>query len=432
MTQSQKHAIRSSEIRQRLNAIAALAAADVTDEIRTESDALRVELGTVETQYRAALASETAEIDAARTGAGAGDGEPAELRALAARVSVREYLDSCMGSYRSGGARGIDLRAGPALEYNAALQLPPDQLPLRLLAPAEPETRAETDTDIATRPRRWLDRLFADTAAMYLGIMMEEVEAGAASFPVTTSPDTVIPAQRGREEAAAAGLWTIGASEFKPTRMGIHFAFASEDAMRVPGLEDALVRDMRMAMRERMDYVVFRGDDGANENTADIAGLDDIAAAAGGLTEVALTQANKVKGAETLSAFAALIDGLHAEGLNQLRVVTSVGIQRLWIETVINAAAENQTLGQFLMASGLAWRSRAGISTGTAEDDFAAFIGRQRGIEGAGVCPIWQGAELIRDKWTGAASGQVQLTLNGYWNFGLVRASNFARIKLGA
>ena len=75
------------------------------------------------------------------------------------------------------------------------------------------------------------------------------------------------------------------------------------------------------------------------------------------------------------------------------------------------------------------WRTRANIATTTAADDFAAAVGLARGNMGAGVCPVWQGAELIRDKWTNAASGQVQLTLNAYWNFGLVRESNFARVK---
>ena len=425
MTRSQELAIRSSEIRQRLNAIAALPADEVTDEIRTESDALRTEFATTETQYRAALVAEQEAIDSGRANAGAdtADTEARELRALESRASVREYLDSCMGSYRSGGARGIDLRAGPALEFNTHLSLRPDEIPLRLLAP--PEVRAETDTDTTARPRRWLDRLFADTAAEFLGIMMESVEAGAATFPVTTSPATVTGAQRGREEAAAAGAWTIGATEFKPTRMGIHFQFAGEDAMRVPGLEDALVRDMRMALRERMDYVVFNGDDGANEDTADIDGLFDLA----GLTEKTLSQANKLKWPESLKEFSDLVDGLHAEDISDVRTILSVGMNRLWRQTSANTN-RNESIAQVLRSNGLMWKARQGIATTTAAADFAAAVGLARGIEGAGVCPVWQGAELIRDKWTGAASGQVQLTLNAYWNFGLVRASNFARVKL--
>ena len=154
---------------------------------------------------------------------------------------------------------------------------------------------------------------------------MESVEAGKASFPITTSPASVIPHQRGKEQAEAAGAWTIGAVEMSPTRMGIHFQFAGEDAMRVPGLEDALVRDMRMALRERMDYVVFNGDDGATPNAGDIAwtvrypGADRAAR---------ITQANKVKWPETIEEFAALIDGLHAEDLGRSCAWSRPSVQR--------------------------------------------------------------------------------------------------------
>ena len=425
MTNSQKLAIRSSEIRSRLNVIAGMAVADVTDEIRTESDTLRGEFGTVEAQHRAALTAEGAEIDAGRAGADTADGEGAEFRALESRATVRAYVDNVMGNFRSSTPRSLHVTAGAESELNQALSLGPDQFPLRLLAGPAPEVRAATATDTTMKARRWLDRLFADTAAGHIGINMESVEAGSASFPVTTSPATVIPHQRGKEQAEAAGAWTIGAVEMDPTRMSIHFAFAGEDARRVPGLEDALVRDMRMALRERMDYVVFNGDDGATPDAGDIDGLFDIV----GITERPLTQANKVKWPETLAAFTGLIDGLHAEDLADVRVVTSVGAIRLWRQTSANAN-RNESLAQVFRSNGLDWRTRAGIATTTATGDFLAAVGLMRGNMGAGVCPVWQGAELIRDKWTGAASGQVQLTLNAYWNFGLVRASNFARVKL--
>ena len=425
MTTSQKHAIRRSEIVSRLNEVAGLDAAAVTDEVRAESEGLRGELATVETQFRAAVTAEEAAIEAGSAGADTADGEAAEFRALMGRVSVRAYVENALGNFRSTERRSLNLTAGAELEFNQAVDLPADQFPLRLLAPPPVEVRATTGADIQTTPKRWIDRLFADTAAEHIGIMMESVAAGKASFPITTSPATVTGHQRGKEEVEAPGAWTIGAVDFDPSRMSIHFRFAGEDSMRVPGLEDALVRDMRMALRERMDYVVFQGDDGATPNAGDIDGLFDIA----GLTEQTLTQANKVLWPQTLAAFTALIDGLHAEDLADVRIVTSVGATRLWRQTSANTN-RNESLAQVFMANGLNWKTRAGIATTTAANDFLAAVGLMRGNMGAGVCPVWQGAELIRDKYSGAASGQVQLTLNAFWNFGLVRSSNFARVKL--
>ena len=100
---------------------------------------------------------------------------------------------------------------------------------------------------------------------------------------------------------------------------------------------------------------------------------------------------------------------------------------------MINDAADNMTLAQFLRASGLMWTVRGDIDTNTAADDFGGFIGRGRGLMGAIVLhPVWNSGMLVRDNITGAGKGEVILTLSYFWNFALVRAANFARIKFVA
>ena len=181
-----------------------------------------------------------------------------------------------------------------------------------------------------------------------------------------------------------------------------------------------------MAVAEAVDAAVFKGDDGANGNDADIAGLQTLA----GTTEKTVTQANKVKGAETLKAFLELVDGKHAGTLGDLRVVSSVGSNVLWGTSVLpDPATTGETVAHFLMRSGLSWRTREGIDANTANGDFGAYIGRQRGIMGAGVAAVWSSGELIRDMYTGATKGEVNLTLATYWDFAVPRASNFARLK---
>ena len=63
--------------------------------------------------------------------------------------------------------------------------------------------------------------------------------------------------------------------------------------------------------------------------------------------------------------------------------------------------------------------AREGITETTTNDQFAAFIGRNRGIDGAGVAGVWEAGELIRDPYSGAAKGEVALTLCYLWDFGL-------------
>ena len=405
MTNLQKLQLRQSEIRQRLNA---LGQSEELNETETaEVGTLTAEYQDGETRSRALMVAEDATVEAT---AHSPDAEARELIKLESQVKLSTYIL---------GAVEMRAAAGPELEFNQALGLGANQVPLQILA--DSEVRTTTDTDVVTRPRGWLDRLMADSAATHLGLTMAQVPAGEISYPVTSTGG--VPIQRGREEAAAVSAWTLGVTEIKPTRMSLHYEFAIEDAARISGLEEALRRDMRAALTQTVDLTVFRGDAGANENVADITGFFASAA-----VETTLTQAKKILWPDTLAAFTGMIDGLHAESLGDLRVVASVGANQLWLSTIA-LATENQTMAQVLKANGLMWRTRHGIETLSAADDFMAAIGLQRGMAGAGVIAMWPGAELIRDVYSGAASGKVGLSLHALWNWALVRSSNFKRLK---
>ena len=390
-----------------------------TDETRAEYDKLESGVPDLEREIRAAeraVADEEAEQRAAGAAARQpeGDAEDRERADLRRKVRLGRYVAAAVEQRSADGAE---------LEYNAAVGIAGNRFPLELLAPPAVEQRATTDADTITTPRRWLDRLFAGTAADRVGVTMESVPAGMASFPVTTAGASA--AQRAREQAAGDAAWTVSVTEMGPTRNAARLVFTIEDTARIPGLDPALTRELRMALVEGIDRAIFRGDTGATGTDADITGLETAA----GVTEQTVTQTNKVKGPETLTAFTGLVDGIHATGLGDLRVVSSVGAWRLWESTVINSAADNMTLAAFLRAAGLSWMARGHIESNTANNDFGAFVGRGRGIEGAGVAAVWEAGELIRDPYSGAAKGEVALTLCYLWNFGLPRASNFARVK---
>ncbi|MCY4502819.1 MAG: hypothetical protein OXE57_14805 [Alphaproteobacteria bacterium] len=392
---------KASEIRTKLLEL-------VGDDVAEQRAALTGELVAAEKAIQTALA----EPDPANEPENRNGGEGAEFRALESRVSLANYIGAAWEG------RSI---AGAEVEFNQALEMGMDRFPLRLLAPRA-EHRATTDTDTAVRPVRWLDRLFSDTAAMYAGITFDAVAPGVSSHPVTSAGAGA--SQYAREGATADAAWTISTVEMKPKRNSVRAVFTVEDASRLPGLEEALQRDLRMALTEGVDRTVFLGD--ATSNAA-IVGLNTAA-----ITEKTLTQANKVKPANTLTAFLELVDGVHAGSLSELGVVASVGANTLWGSTIANSAAENQTLAQFLMASGMSWKTRGNIEANTAADDFAAFIGRKRGITGAGVVALWTSGSLLRDPYSGAAKGEVALTLHTLWDFALPRASNFARLKFVA
>ena len=410
MTPAQTIQVRLSFCRENLNRL--LSIETRSDEQTAEMEALTNEVSAKEPELRAALA---AEADPQEVVTPTEDAEGRERRELREKVKVSDHLAAAMEG------RGLD---GAAQEYNQALGLrATGSFPLELLTPAV-EERAVTTTDTAVHAGPWLDRLFADTAASRLGITFESVAPGIASYPVITGGGT--PAQRGKGQDADDGAWTVGVSELKPTRNAVRAVFSEEDAMRLPGLEEALRRDLAMALTEKVDRTVFEGDSTANPANGDISGLDTLA----NVVEKEITQANKIKGPETLTAFAELIDGKHSNGLEDLRIVAAVGANALWLATKIsgnNAAV--QTMSNFLRDSGLSWTVRGEIEAATTNGKFGAFLGRGRGLQGAGIAAVWNAGNLIRDPYSGGAAGEVALTLSYFWNFGLPRPTNFARIK---
>ena len=132
--------------------------------------------------------------------------------------------------------------------------------------------------------------------------------------------------------------------------------FSIEDAARIPGLESALTRDLRMALTEGIDRAIFIGDSGATGNDADITGLTTDA----DVGEETLSQANKLLWPATVKAFMDMLDGLHASTPADLKIISSVGASRLWNSTSANTN-RNESVAQIMNGNGLMFRSRANI-----------------------------------------------------------------------
>ena len=408
MTPTQTLEIRAGTIRARLAEIGGLA--DMDDEVRSELDALKTEYIDNDARRSALLIADDGKSTIVDT-------TSAEGREL---VELRSGVD--FGRYVAAAMSGNGVSDGAEREYNQHLGIADNYFPMALLA-GKYEERAARDGDAETSQATWLDRVFNNTAAERVGISFRPVSPGVSAFPVTTAGGS--PVQRGRTEAVSESTYTVDVTEIKPARRAVHGVYSIEDDMRLPGLSDAIERDMRMAMVESVDRAVFNGDPGANENVADITGMKTA-----GISESTLTQTNKIKADETLKLFLALVDGNHAGMLGDLRVVTSVGANTLWYGSIHNSAADNQTIAQFMMASGLSWMARGSIDTNTANGDFGAYIGLGRGIEGAGIAAVWEQGQLVRDIYGDhATKGEVGLTLNFLWQLAFPRTDNFKRLK---
>ena len=380
-------------------------------------DSLAKEIRSLETQYRAAVVEEDEkEKEVENQNDDDLSSEDREIRTLEGKAKFSDYVSAAL-EMRS-------VRDGAALELNEELGIGANQFPMQKLAPsiAELERRATTDSDTVMVPRSWVDRLFYGSAAARLGITFESVPSGVASFPVTNGGGS--SGQRAKGQAASASAWTIGVTELKPTRNAIYGVFSVEDVARIPSLEDAILRDLRAATVAKMDLSIFNGDSGATGTDADVTGLKTAE-----IGEVSLTQANKVKADKVLETFVELVDGLHAESLADLAVVASVGANAEWMTTVHNSTVDNETIAQFLRASGMAWSVRGEIDSTTTNGKFGAYVSLGRGLQGAAVVPVWSQGEMVRDPYSGAAKGEVGVTLSTLWNFGLPRPANYKRLK---
>ncbi len=333
---------------------------------------------------------------------------------LRSRVGFSPYVTAALA--------GRPVLTGAEAEYNTERGIPEGHFPLELLGGPLLETRAARDGDGRTEQGSWLDRIFANSAASRVGISFRDVPAGVVAYPVTTAGGSAV--MRGRTEAVTESTYTIAVTEIKPARAAVHGVYSVEDDARLPGMADAIERDMRMAVVHDIDLMVFKGDSGANETAADVTGMQTAS-----ITESTITQTNKVKADETLKTFVSLVDGEYASAMSDVRIVTSVGANTLWYSTIHNSAADNQTIAQFLMASGMSWTARGGIDTNTANGDFGAYVGLANGLEGAGIAAVWNSGSLIRDPYTKADTGEVKLTLNYLWQLAFPRTANFKRVK---
>ena len=95
---------------------------------------------------------------------------------------------------------------------------------------------------------------------MKVGVSFRSVGSGIANYPVTTSGPVGV--QRQRAEAVGAVTLGVTVHEMKPTRMATHLVYSVEDVARLPGLADAIRREMSDALVDAHRQGGFPGSDG--------------------------------------------------------------------------------------------------------------------------------------------------------------------------
>ena len=396
----------------------------LSEDEQKEMTEKRSELQDLNTRYAVALEAEGVEKVDVKP---ALDGEGRELQRLEERASLSNFIQSGIEG------RSVD---GAEKELNEKWGLGENEFPLSMLAPKDDEDRVEVRADATTsltidtaqKPRGWLDRLFAGSAVDHLGISPSSVPVGVDAYPVTSGGVTASTVTKGTKKESEEFTATV--ETLKPLRCSASVIYSKEDAHRIPQMEDAIRRDMRNAFTDAMSREVINGVDDSS-NDAVISGLLETGTPLkiDGTTDGNLATAST--GADVVKGFLGLVDGIHARTPGDLRaLVAPEMLSFLGSLTDATTNAPRNYVTDALSRKGVALMSTDHISeigtTGDGVGDSYAIISRARGLSGAVQMPVWSGASLITDMFTKAQEGKIILTLVSYWNFAVVRDSNFA------
>ena len=402
MTQSQKLAIKLSETRQRLNEIVGLEGDDYTDEIKAEERKLQTEYPELETRYRSALIAEGEDPDGKRERTP--DQETRALDRLIRRANIGNVLQAVLEQ------RSTD---GPEKEVQDHFKLGSNQIALEQLA-FQTERRDVTPapSDVGQRQNPIIGQVFPESVTGFLGVSTPTVGVGEQTYTVLStgaSPGT--PAENA-DQAETTGAFS--ANVLTPKRVQASFFWSMEDQARLAGLGDALRRNLRMALTDKMSDILLNDTDN---------GL-----LSGGLT--APDDPTVVVGWDSYKgSIIDAVDGKFASRPNQVRLLIgpatyahSESIYR------VSNAGGNETAFEAMasLAGGVSVNSHVPVAGADNIQD--GLTVRRLGATHA-VMPTWRAVTLIPDNITKAKSGQVILTAVGLWALKVLRSDGFNRLK---
>ena len=184
-------------------------------------------------------------------------------------------------NYVAAAVAGRALHSGIETELNAALEIQDTngvELPLAILGddvqtrqetPGELRTRADAVTDLnatdhGVRPAGFLDRVFGDSVAVWLGVTFQNVDTGVSSHIAVTGGASAATTAAGSAKDAEA--FTLSATKLEPHRLVSRYVYRSEDASRLVGLEEAMRRDLASSLSDALDKEVVNGSAGTHIN----------------------------------------------------------------------------------------------------------------------------------------------------------------------
>ena len=389
MTPVQRIQLRQGDARKRLSALI-----DAPEEQRSESYQSDVEKATneiraLEIELQAALVLEP---------------EPETRHDSPEGRELRAMLDSAnVGNIFAAAFERRSAPGGVEEELQQHFRIGGNAVPLAML-----ETRAVTplpnNASVEAGQRPIVQPVFSLGDAAYLGVDMPTVPAGDAVFPVlTTRPTVGGPHKDSTAVAETTGAFTTEALE--PGRLQASFFYRRTDAMRFPGMGEALRAALSSGLSEALDKET----------------VDQI------VTDVGRTAASAEDTWDTYrSRFVySAIDGRYATGEGDLRyLVGSSTLEHMAGE--YRAANTEESAADTLrrLSGGVRVSPHVAAVSGNKQDVLV-----RKGSRPDAVAPLWEGVTLIPDEITKAGTGEIVITALLMAAFKVIRTDGFARIQ---
>ena len=409
MLRSQKLEIKSVEIRGRLSELAGLDSLE--EDQRTELKEKAAELRQVEEQRVASLEIETLESEQAEksTNGTNPDPEERERQEILGKARLGNALRAVMDGRPLQGAEN-ELRSAYGLSGD-------HEIPHELFEPREAkDQRAATDapatgTQVNEQPVQPF--IYKEGVAGFLGIDMPQVGGGTASHPVLTTGTPAGMKEKGGAADETAAAFTISTST--PKRVTGSFRVRVEDMAIFPQLEDSLRRDIPMSLSNAVEEQILNG--------------DGVAPNINGLLQ-RLTDPDEAMEKHTpgtyVSTVAGSLDGIHGYTLGDLRTLAGKQTYQAMASGYFDSTAVSVASYLDTYTGGLRMSDRI--------PDVASSV--QPGIVRLGMRPmcavsgVWGGVTLIRDIYSGAASGEIVVTaLQLIGDVHVLRDGSFAEVS---
>ena len=340
------------------------------------------------------------------------DGWDAELRELhktASQVSMMDVLESAS-------KETFPVVGSAFAEYRSHV-LPsliddhPGTFPIELLIPRNElivmeggEFRAITviGANALVGQRTIGGRLFATGEAAFLGASFPTVGPGAAVFPVVTTTTLGVSIADTTAETIAAGSITL--KRYIPLRIQRSYEYAIREAYEAIGMEAAFMADLRGALQSGFDNIAI---------DAAIADLDNATAMTADATL-----------ADFLAVFSDAVDAKAAIDYTQVRALMGLTTYKAGYKlTIANIGTAFDLLPRERI------RASAHIVQSASGDQKGIFY-KTGGEVSRFICPIWRRADILRDPYTQAKTGNVELIGSMYAAAGMTAQDTHEEFSL--